>query len=235
MGLMRLQKFFSHAGFCSRRQGEKYIKDGLVRINGNVVTTLGTKVDPESDQIAVDGKTIRIRQSLIYIALNKPPGYITSCRQSSTKIVLDLIDIPERVYPIGRLDKNSTGLLILTNDGSLHHQLAHPSFDHEKEYEVTVASPVSDDILRSMEKGLPMDGTKTRPAKIKKISSKRFRIVLKEGKNRQIRRMVKQVGNRIIRLKRIRVSNIRLGRLSEGTWRHLTEREKKHLLKTPPY
>jgi len=231
MGLMRLQKFLSNAGLCSRREGERYIKDGLVRVNGKVVTTLGTKIDSEKDQIKVDGKTIKIEQNLFYIALNKPPGYITSCRQSGAKIVLDLIDIPHRVYPIGRLDKNSTGLLILTNDGRLHHRLAHPSFDHEKEYEVTVANPIPDNILRSMEKGMPINGSTTRPAKIKKISSKRFRIVLKEGKNRQIRRMVRQEGNQVVRLKRIRISNIRLGRLAEGTWRHLTEREREHLLK----
>ena len=117
---------------------------------------------------------------------------------------------------MGRLNKDSTGLLLLTNDGRLHHRLSHPSFDHEKEYEVTVATHITDGALRSLEKGMPMMGTKTRPAKIKRLSSKRFRIVLKEGRNRQIRRMVRKVGSRVTGLKRIRISSIKLGKLSEG-------------------
>ena len=232
MALMRLQKFLSMAGLCSRRHGEKYITAGLVRVNGKVVTQLGTKVDPEKDRVAFKGKPAVIKQDLVYIALNKPKGYITSCRQPGDKIVLNLLNISRRVYPIGRLDKDSTGLLLLTNDGRLHHRLSHPSFDHEKEYEVTVANPMTDRALLNMEQGMPMMGTKTRPAETKRISQKRFRIVLKEGKNRQIRRMAKKMGNHVIRLKRIRVANIRLGRLATGTWRYLTEKEKKSLLKT---
>ncbi len=228
---MRLQKFLSNAGVCSRRQGEEYIKDGLVKVNGEVITELGTKVDPDIDRVEFRGKLIQAKVNLIYIALNKPKGYVTSCRQEGDKIVLDLIDISERVYPIGRLDKDSTGLLLLTNDGRLHHGLSHPSFDHEKEYEVTVARPISDGALRKMEKGMPILGTKTRPAEIKRITAKRFRIVLKEGRNRQIRRMVRKVGNQVTGLKRIRVSNIRLGRLAKGAWRYLSEKEKKDLLK----
>lgn len=228
---MRLQKFLSNAGVCSRRQGEEYIKDGLVKVNGEVVTELGTKVDPDIDRVEFRGKLIQAKVNLIYIALNKPKGYVTSCRQEGDKIVLDLIDISERVYPIGRLDKDSTGLLLLTNDGRLHHGLSHPSFDHEKEYEVTVTRPISDGTLRKMEKGMPILGTKTRPAEIKRITAKRFRIVLKEGRNRQIRRMVRKVGNQVTSLKRIRVSNIRLGRLAKGAWRYLSEKEKKDLLK----
>ncbi len=229
--MMRLQKFLSNAGVCSRRQGEEYIKDGLVKVNGEVITELGTKVDPDIDRVEFRGKLIQAKVNLIYIALNKPKGYVTSCRQEGDKIVLDLIDISERVYPIGRLDKDSTGLLLLTNDGRLHHGLSHPSFDHEKEYEVTVARPISDGALRKMEKGMPILGTKTRPAEIKRITAKRFRIVLKEGRNRQIRRMVRKVGNQVTGLKRIRVSNIRLGRLAKGAWRYLSEKEKKDLLK----
>lgn len=231
MTLIRLQKFLSNAGVCSRRQGEEYIKDGLVKVNGEVVTELGTKVDPDIDRVEFRGKLVKAKVNLIYIALNKPKGYVTSCRQEGDKIVLDLIDIPERVYPIGRLDKDSTGLLLLTNDGRLHHRLLHPSFDHEKEYEVSVARPVSDGAIRKMEKGMPILGTKTRPAEIKRITAKRFRIVLKEGRNRQIRRMVRKVGNQVTSLKRIRVSNIRLGRLAKGAWRYLSEKEKKDLLK----
>ncbi len=230
MPLMRLQKYLSGAGFCSRRKGEEYIKDGLVMVNDQVVTELGTKVDPEADRVEVDGTRVEADQKKVYIALNKPREYVTSCNHPGEKIVLDFVDIPERIYPVGRLDKDSTGLLLLTNDGRLHHRLSHPSFDHEKEYEVTVASHITDGALKSLEKGMPMMGTKTRPAKIRRISSKRFRIILKEGKNRQIRRMVGKVGGRVIGLKRIRISNIKLGKLSEGSWRYLGEKEKEGLL-----
>jgi 23S rRNA pseudouridine2605 synthase/23S rRNA pseudouridine2604 synthase len=232
MPLVRLQKFLSTAGVCSRRQGESYIKNGFVKVNDQVVTELGTKIDPDTDQVAVDGRVVKVDMEAVYIALNKPRGYVTSCKQENEKIILDLIDIPQRVYPVGRLDKDSTGLIILTNDGALHHRLSHPSFDHEKEYDVVVANPITDGALRKLEDGLPMMGTKTRPAKIKRISSRRFRIVLKEGKNRQIRRMVRKVGNRIEQLKRIRVSNVRLGKLPEGGWRYLKEKEKKVLIQS---
>ncbi|MDP7417943.1 MAG: pseudouridine synthase [Desulfobacterales bacterium] len=230
MPMVRLQKFLSSAGVCSRRQGEEYIKKGYVKVNGEVVIELGTKVDPTCDRIEIDRELIKEAQNRVYIVLNKPEGYVTSCKQPEDKIVLDLIDIPERIFPVGRLDKASTGLLILTNDGLLHHRISHPSHDHEKEYEVVLAKPIPNGALKKMEKGLPMMSTKTRSAKIEKISPTRFRIVLREGKNKQIRRMVRKVGNRVIRLKRIRISNIRLATLAEGQWRYLTEKEKKGLI-----
>ncbi len=230
MTLMRLHKFLSRAGICSRRQGEIYIKDGRVKVNNRVVTEVGTKVDAENDRVEVDGKLIETIQTPVYIVLNKPRGYVTSCSHPGEKIVLDLIDIPERIYPVGRLDKDSSGLLILTNDGRLHHRLSHPSFDHEKEYDVVLTKPILEGALRRMAEGLPMMGTKTRPAKIKRVSSKRFRIVLKEGKNRQVRRMVRKVGSQVARLQRIRVSNITIGGLAEGKWRFLTEKETTALL-----
>jgi len=128
------------------------------------------------------------------------------------------------------LDKDSTGLLLLTNDGRLHHRLSHPSFDHEKEYEVTTAQTITDGALRKLAEGLPLMGTKTRPAKIRRLSDQKFRIVLKEGRNRQIRRMVRKVGGQVARLKRIRVGNVKLGRLAPGSWRYLTQAEELHLL-----
>jgi 23S rRNA pseudouridine2605 synthase/23S rRNA pseudouridine2604 synthase len=207
------------------------ISAGRISVNGKIVSELGFKIDPDQDRVEVDGRLVTGTDSPIYIALNKPPGYVTSCEQKDEAIVLDLIDIPERVYPVGRLDKDSSGLIILTNDGRLHHCLSHPSFDHEKEYEVTVAESIPTGALRHMEKGLPMMGTKTRPAEIKRISSRRFRIILKEGKNKQIRRMVRKVGNQVTRLKRIRVANIKLGKLPSGRWRYLNEEEKKTLQK----
>ena len=232
MPLVRLQKFLSSAGYCSRRQGEVYIQEGKVRVNGRIITELGTKVDPSKDRIDVNGQLLSVKQTPVYIALNKPRSYVTTCNQKNEKIVVDLVDIPERIYPVGRLDKDSTGLLLMTNDGNLHHHLLHPSFDHEKEYIVTVAAPISDSALKKMEKGITILGEKTRPAIVKRLSSKRFLIQLKEGRNRQIRRMVKKTGNHVTALKRIRVANIKLGALPEGAWRHLTEKEIQQLLKS---
>ena len=227
---MRLQKFLSTAGICSRRQGEAFIKAGRVSVNGQIVVELGTKIDPDKDQVSFDGRPIKYEKRLIYIVLNKPVDYVTSCRHPGEKIVLELVDIAQRVYPIGRLDKDSTGLLLLTNDGRLHHKLSHPSFDHEKEYDVTVAKPITDGALQKMAAGLPMMGSKTRPARVQRITSRQFRIILKEGKNRQVRRMVRKVGNQVKILKRIRVAGIKLGRLPPGKWRHLTEKEKEAIL-----
>jgi 23S rRNA pseudouridine2605 synthase/23S rRNA pseudouridine2604 synthase len=228
---MRLQKFLSTAGVCSRRRGEEYIKAGRVAVNDQVVVELGTKVDPAVDQVQVDGHAVQCSQPLIYIALNKPPDYVTSCSHPGEKIVLDLVDVSQRVYPIGRLDKDSTGLLLLTNDGRLHHKLSHPSFDHEKEYDVSVAKPISDGALRKLAAGLPMMDTRTRPAQVRRTAARGFRIVLQEGKNRQVRRMVRKVGNQVLRLKRVRVAHIKLGRLAPGEWRHLTHHEKTKLIK----
>ena len=231
MNAMRLQKFLSAAGVCSRRKGEEFILAGRVAVNGEIVAELGTKVDPIEDRVEFDGKAVRLSQALIYIALNKPKNHVTSCSHPGEKVVLDLVDTAERVYPVGRLDKDSTGLLLLTNDGRIHHRLSHPSFDHEKEYDVTVTKPISDGALKKLSDGLPLMGTKTRPALVSRISARRFRIVLREGRNRQIRRMVVKVGNQVANLKRTRVANIKLGSLPPGKWRYLKESEKKELLK----
>jgi pseudouridine synthase len=230
MPLVRLQKYLSAAGVCSRRKGEELIVAGKVAVNGEIVVELGTKIDPDQDQVEVDGKLVRPSHSLVYIALNKPKDYVTSCSHPGEKVVVDLVDISERIYPVGRLDKDSTGLLLLTNDGRIHHRLSHPSFDHEKEYDVTVARPIPDGALKKMSDGLPLMGTKTRPARITRISPRRFRMVLQEGKNRQIRRMVSKVGNEVTRLQRKRFANVKLGNLPPGKWRYLKESEKKSLL-----
>ena len=234
MSEMRLQKFMSAAGVCSRRKGEKLIVAGKVAVNGEIVVELGTKIDPDQDQVEVDGRPVRPSRSLIYIALNKPKDYVTSCSHPGEKVVVDLVDISERIYPVGRLDKDSTGLLLLTNDGRIHHRLSHPSFDHEKEYDVTVARPIPDGALKKMSDGLPLMGTKTRPARITRISPKRFRMVLQEGKNRQIRRMVRKVGNEVTRLQRKRFASVKLDNLPPGKWRYLSSSEKKALLACMP-
>lgn len=223
--MIRLQKYLSSAGICSRRKGEEYIKAGRVKVNGEVITQLGVKIDPETDRVEVDGKRVQSNQKMVYIMLNKPKGYITSRSHRGEKIVLDLIDVEERVNPVGRLDKDSTGLLLLTNDGRLHQHLTHPSFDHEKEYEVEVLKPIDDKALHQFEKGLLLDGVKTRPANVQRIKGRKIRLVLKEGKKRQIRRMVEKVGNQVVNLHRIRISNLLLGNLKMGQWRYLSEKE----------
>lgn len=229
MSQMRLHKFLSQAGVCSRRQAERHILDGRVRVNAVVVDRLGTRVDPAADRVQIDGRTVRLKNDRIYIMLNKPKGYVTSCRQPGDKTVMDLVDVSERIYPVGRLDRDSTGLVLLTNDGRLHHRLSHPSFDHEKAYIVTVARPIDNGALRRMAQGLTISGTKTRPARIERISGRRFRMVLKEGRNRQIRRMVGKVGNQVTDLKRIRMAHLRLGDLPPGRWRHLSPAERRQL------
>lgn len=230
MTLVRLQKLMSEAGVCSRRKAEEFIVAGRVRVNGQVVTELGTKVNAGEDRVEFDGQAVSASSKLVYLAINKPIGVVTSCSHPGERVVTDLVDVAERIYPVGRLDKDSNGLLLLTNDGALHHRLSHPSFDHEKEYLVTVAQSITDGALQKMAHGLPLMGIRTRPAQIRRLSPTRFRITLKEGRNRQIRRMVRKVGNRVIGLTRIRIANIHLGNLAEGAWRQLTTKERVTLL-----
>lgn len=228
---MRLQKYLAHAGLCSRRKAEEYILNGQIKVNSRIVKELGTKIDPDNDQVFFDNQPVILKQesTKIYIALNKPEGYVTSCSQQKSKIILDLIDIEERVYPVGRLDKDSKGLVLLTNDGDLHNKLSHPSFNHEKEYIVTTGLPISEDALKDMATGMMIDKVKTRKARVKRLSKNKFSIVLKQGRNRQIRKMVGKKGNTVDMLERIRMANIKLGNLKEGTWRYLTREEIKQL------
>jgi len=224
---MRVQKYLAHAGICSRRKAEEHILNGLVKVNRIIVTELGTKIDLEKDKVFFNNQPVILKQDApkIYIALNKPVGYVSSCSRQNSKIVLDLIDIDERVYPVGRLDKESKGLLLLTNDGELHNKLSHPSFNHEKEYIVTTVYPISETGLENMAQGIVIDNVITRKAKVKRLSKNKFNIVLKQGKNRQIRKMVGKIGNKVDTLQRVRIANIKLGNLEEGKWRYLALKE----------
>jgi len=230
---MRLQKYLAHAGVCSRRKAEEHILNGRVKVNQTIVTELGTKIDLEKDKIFFNNEPIVLKQETpkIYIALNKPVGYVSSCSRQKSKIVLDLINIDDRVYPVGRLDKDSKGLLLLTNDGDLHNKLSHPSFNHEKEYIVTSVYPISESGLKAMAQGIVIDKVITRKAKVRRVSENQFNIVLKQGKNRQIRKMVGKIGNTVDTLQRVRIANINLGNLEEGKWRYLTHKEIKQLTK----
>lgn len=226
---IRLQKILAHSGLCSRRKAETLILEGRVSVNGKIVKELGTQADPERDEVCLDGKPVHYtpdkKREFTYLAVNKPKGVVTTCSQKNTKIILDLVPVKQRVYPVGRLDKDSVGLVLLTDDGDLHNRLSHPSHDHEKEYLVYVARPVSDQDLTAMAQGMMIDGKKTRRAKVRRVSETGFKIVLKQGLNRQIRKMVSKTGNQVTMLKRIRMANIRLGSLPPGQWRHLTEKE----------
>ncbi|MFH1152583.1 MAG: pseudouridine synthase [Pseudomonadota bacterium] len=229
--MIRLQKFLSQSGVCSRRRGEICILEGRVFVNGEKVLQPGISIDPLKDTVTVDGRPVTHTpdRDHIYIALNKPRGFVSSCAHPGEKIVLDLVAIDRRVYPVGRLDKDSTGLLLLTDDGDLHNLLSHPSHDHEKEYVVHTVRPVSDRALQDMARGIVLDGRKTRQAVVKRLAENSFSIVLKQGINRQIRRMVEECKNRVKYLKRIRMGSVILGNLPEGKWRYLSREEVERL------
>ncbi|MBI2636375.1 rRNA pseudouridine synthase [Candidatus Peregrinibacteria bacterium] len=232
--LERLQKILSARGIASRRKAEEYIIQGLVTVNGTAAT-LGQKADPESDKIEVSGKVMQARHEMLYYMMNKPRGIITenvSRVASSGKTVLDLIPLNLRgkIYPVGRLDKESEGLLLLTNDGVLAYRLTHPKFDHEKEYEVTVTHIIKDGQIRKLEQGMTISGEKTKPARVRRLDESRFRIALTEGKNRQIRRMCQKVGAPVALLRRVRIVTLQDASLKPGAMRPLSAQEKEELL-----
>jgi len=221
---MRLQKYMSQAGVCARRKAEEYITRGLVIVNGEKAI-LGQSVNPKEDEIIINDKIIEERSELVYYKLNKPRDIITTCKQDGESSILDVVDIPERVFPIGRLDKETTGLILLTNDGRLSNYLMHPRYEHEKEYAVEVYGRIEDGELEDMRQGVMVLGKLTKPAVINRLSSGKFAIILTEGRNRQIRRMVEAVGHTVKKLKRIRIENIMLGDLEEGEYKPLNKTE----------
>ncbi len=237
--LERLQKILSARGIASRRKAEEYITQGLVKVNGKVAL-LGQKADSDSDMIEVDGTVLEARKEMLYFILYKPKGVVTSNierRKEGQSTLLDRTTrdllpnhLQGKVFPIGRLDKDSKGLLLLSNDGVLAFRLTHPKFDHEKEYEVTVEQPIMEGALEKMRKGMMILGEKTKPALVRKTGAKTFVIALTEGKNRQIRRMCQKVGNPVSILKRIRIMTIRDPQLKAGQMRPLTVSERAGLL-----
>lgn len=226
--IMRLQKYLASQGIASRRESEKLIADGLVKVNGEIITEMGVKIDPEKDKVEVNQKSLAERkEKLVYVILNKPTGYVTTCNRTEheKKIVTDLVDIPERIYPVGRLDKDTSGLLLMTNDGDLTYKLTHPKFEKTKEYEVQVAGKITDGSLAKLREGVKLWGEKTNPTVIKRLSGSRFLITLTEGKNRQIRRICRKVGFPVLELKRVKIKGLDFKDVKMGEWRFLTETE----------
>lgn len=228
---VRLQKFIAKSGVCSRRKAEEFILQGKVRVNDEIITQMGVTVNPDKDIVYVNGKKIKPEDEKVYIILNKPPGYVSSCEHKGKKIILDLINVKERIYPVGRLDLNSRGLIILTNDGPLHNKLSHPSFDHEKEYIVQTNIPITNGELKKLSNGVVIDGRKTRKAIVKKRGKDSYTFILKEGRNRQIRKMVETLNKKVSDLKRVRMASIKLGDLKQGKWRYMNKEEIKNLKK----
>lgn len=230
----RLQKILSAQGICSRRKAEEYITQGLVKVNGKVAE-LGQKADPERDTIEVDGKVLSDRKNLLYYVINKPVGIVTTnADREDQQTIRDLLPahLKDKVHTVGRLDKDSSGLLLLTNDGVLSYRLTHPSFDHEKEYRVTVEHPIKDGALDKLRKGVTIDGSKTKPATVKRIDERTFTIAITEGRNRQIRRMCQKVGSPVQTLHRVRITTFADPKLKEGAVRELSEEERAAILQS---
>lgn len=226
----RLQKYIARCGISSRRKAEELILSGRVQVNGHKVIELGTKIDPLTDIVVVDGKKISEVKDFIYIKLNKPVGYVTTVKdQFDRKTVLDLIGIKERVYPIGRLDYNTSGLLLLTNDGDLANKLMHPKYHIYKTYIAEVEGRVSDESINQLKKGITIEDYKTAPAKVKLLkyidNKSLVQISIYEGKNRQVRKMLDAVGHEVKTLKRISFGEISLEDLKVGSWAHLSNEE----------
>jgi len=225
---VRLNKFISDTGMCSRRQADQWIEAGRVTCNG-AVAVLGTQVS-DSDQVRIDGALIGPKKSQIYIALNKPVGITCTSESHVEGNIIAFVGHPERIFPIGRLDKDSEGLILLTNDGDIVNDILRSENNHEKEYVVRVDRPITDLSLRMMAAGVRIRGEMTKPARVTRVDPATFRIVLTQGLNRQIRRMCSALGYRAQRLQRVRIINVHLGGLRPGEWRNLTERELTGLL-----
>ena len=231
---MRLNKYIASAGICSRRKADDLIAAGNVKVNGAVIRTMGYDV-AEGDRVSVNGREIEAEQKKICVAVNKPMGYITSMEDDRERaVVAELVrDIPERLFPVGRLDYNTTGLLLMTNDGDLAYRLTHPKHEIYKTYIAEVTGVISDARLAKLRKGVDIGGFVTSPAKVRVVKqnprSTVVEISIREGKNRQVRKMFAAVGNRVTALERISIGEIRLGHLKTGHYRKLTPREMEYL------
>ena len=224
---MRINKFIREAGKTSRRGADQLIEDGRVFINGRRAK-IGEEVEP-GDDVRVDGNQLYVPNNNVYIALNKPVGITSTTDKDVKGNIASLVNQPFRVFNIGRLDKDSEGLILMTNDGDIVNEILRPENEHEKEYIVSVDRPIQPDFLENMASGVRILGTKTKPSKVNQLSKYEFNIILTQGLNRQIRRMTEALGYNVTRLQRIRVMNIHLGNLPPGEWRYLSKKEKNEL------
>lgn len=222
-----LNKYISSTGICSRREADKWIEARRVCINDKVAQK-GNRVT-KGDSVTIDGKPLKSKPKPIYIALNKPPGITCTTDLKDKDNIIDFVGHPKRIFPIGRLDKASSGLILLTNDGDIVNQILRSEHEHEKEYIVTVDKPIGQQFVRKMSRGVPILGTKTKPCTVEKRSKSVFKIILTQGLNRQIRRMCTFFDYKVLVLKRIRIMNIKLDGLKVGKWRDLTPEELQEL------
>ncbi|MBQ8993360.1 MAG: 23S rRNA pseudouridine(2604) synthase RluF [Turicibacter sp.] len=230
---MRLNKFISESGKASRRGADKLIEEGRVKINGRKAK-IGDQVKP-GDKVMVNGQLLRLARNNVYLALNKPVGITCTTEKNVKGNIVDLVNHPLRVFNIGRLDKDSDGLILLTNDGDIVNEILRAENNHEKEYIVSVAKPITPEFVEKMSKGVRILGKKTLRCKVEQLSKYEFNIILTQGLNRQIRRMCEALGYEVYRLQRVRIMNIHLGNLPVGQWRDLTKKEKDRLFKDLNY
>ena len=234
----RLQKFIANQGICSRRKAEEYITSGRIKVNGNVIMELGTKIDPSKDVVEVDGKKIsNISGKKVYILLNKPIGYVTTTRdQFNRNTVLDLVNVKEKVLPVGRLDMYTSGAIILSNDGDFIYKITHPKYEVEKTYNVTLKGQVTDEEIEQLRNGVQIENYVTGKAKVKILridkekDLSRVELIIHEGKNREVRKMCEAIGRKVLALHRTKIGNISVKDLRLGTWRYLKPNEIKSLL-----
>lgn len=230
---MRINKFISEAGTASRRGADKLITEGRVTINGKRAT-IGSQVEP-GDDVRVNGNQLFVARNNVYIALNKPVGITSTTEKGVKGNIVDLVNHPFRVFHIGRLDKDSEGLILLTNDGDIVNEILRSENQHEKEYNVSVDRPITTEFLKQMSEGVKILDTVTLPCKVEQLSKYDFKIILTQGLNRQIRRMCEELGYNVYRLQRIRIMNIQLDNLPVGQWRYLSKKEKAQLFQELNY
>lgn len=226
---IRINKYISEKGLCSRREADELIKQGRVTINGEKAS-IGSKVYP-TDIVKLGGRSLKPKAPPVYIAFNKPAGIVCTTDSKEKDNIISFINYPKRIFPIGRLDKESEGLIFLTSDGDIVNKILRAGNNHEKEYIVTVSKPIAEGFIQSMAEGVKILGTITKKCKITQVSKYVFRIILTEGMNRQIRRMCEVFDYEVVRLRRVRIMNVKLGSLAEGRWRHLTTDELKTINK----
>jgi len=228
---VRINRYLAMCGIASRRAADDLVRAGRVKINGEVVTNLATRVDPERDVVEFDGRVVRPQEQTVYVLLNKPRGYITTAKDEKNRpTVLDLVKLPQRVFPVGRLDADTEGALILTNDGALAYRLAHPRYGVEKVYHAVLDRPVRDADLERLRQGVEIETGRTSPCQARYLDDpRRVELILHEGKKRQVRRMFKALGYHVEELRRVSIGGISIDGVPVGQWRFLTGEEVRSL------